>query len=306
MKLTEGARMGQENQPLLFSDPTPIEMPQQLQASGVIVREIRCKSLLNCCSIDDYSFNCYLGCSHGCGYCYARFMQRFHPHNEAWGRFADVRVNAPQALTRQLRRLKPGSVFTCSACDGWQPVEEQYRLTRRCCELLLQAGFHLNILTKNRLVLRDLDILAGRDACVGVTITTPDERWARIWEPGASSVAERVEILRQAKDAGLETAVMFGPLLPGISDTDSTLAKLFKLAADARVDRIWTDILNARPRVWPSVQQVLRQHCSDQYEGYRRLLFDAGRRSQYQQDLHRRIRKAAKTAGVLDRLNNCA
>ena len=136
-------------------------------------------------------------------------MQRFHPHAEEWGHFVDVKVNAAEVLARQLRRLEPGEVFTCSACDGWQPVEEQYRLTRECCRLLLEAG--LDILTKSRLVLRDLDILAGRNVRLAVTITTSDESWARIWEPKASSVSDRVEVLRQAKAAGLETAVMFGP-----------------------------------------------------------------------------------------------
>jgi DNA repair photolyase len=221
---------------------------------GVIVREVRCKTLLNRCRIDDYSFNCYTGCGHACGYCYARFMQRFHPHAEAWGRFVDVKVNAVEVLTRQLRRLPPGQVFTSSACDGWQAVEEQYRLTRECCRRLLDAGFSLGVLTKSRLVLRDFDLFAGRRVRVGVTITTTDERWARVWEPGASPVADRVEVLRQAKARGLVTAVMFGPLLPGISDTDAALGELFALAAAAKVDHVWTDILNPRPRVagWDS------------------------------------------------------
>jgi DNA repair photolyase len=214
----------------------------------------------------------------------------------------DVRGNAIDALKRQLRRLKPGSVFTCSACDGWQPVEEHYRLTRECCRLLLDAGFRPRVLTKSRLVLRDLDIFAGRDVCLGVTITTPDERWARIWEPGASSVSDRLEVLRQAKAAGLSTTVMFGPLLPGISDTDEALAALFALAADARVDRIWTDILNPRPRVWSSVQQVLRQNCPELREHYRRVLFDPDGREEYQRQVHARIRRAARKAGVAERL----
>jgi DNA repair photolyase len=206
-------------------------------------------------------------------------------------------------LARQLRRRKPGDVFTCSACDGWQPIEESYELTRECCRLLLQAGFRLNTLTKSRLVLRDLDILAGRNVRVGVTITTPDESWARIWEPGASPVSDRVNVLRQAKAAGLETAVMFGPLLPEISDTDEALAKLFTLAAEAGVDQVWTDTLNPRPRVWPSVQGVLQRHGPDLYEHYRHLLFDPASRRAYQRQLDRRIRTAARKAGLADRVS---
>ena len=88
-----------------------------------------------------------------------------------------------------------------------------YRLTRECCRLLLEAGFRLSILTKSTLVLRDLGIFAGQDVCLGVTITMPDQPWACIWELGAASVSARWDVLWKAKTAGLETAVMFGPLL---------------------------------------------------------------------------------------------
>jgi DNA repair photolyase len=295
--------MGKDRQASLFDSGGSPEPRRCFTDQNVVVREVECKSLLNRCRIDDYSFNCYVGCTHGCRYCYARFMQRFHPHAEEWGEFVDVKVNSAAVLARQLRRLKPGEVFTCSACDGWQPVEAQYGLTRECCRLLLEAGFRLNILTKSRLVLRDLDILAGRDVRVGVTITTPDESWARIWEPGASSVSDRMDVLRQSKATGLETAIMFGPLLPEISDTDEVLARLFSLAAEADVDRVWTDMLNPRPRVWPSVQRVLQRHRPDLYEHYRRLMFDPATRHAHQRELDRRIRAAARKAGLADRVS---
>jgi DNA repair photolyase len=277
--------MSNDRQASLFGSLETSRPGRQATAQGVVVREVRCRSLLNRCQIEDYSFNCYTGCEHGCGYCYARFMQRFHPHAEEWGQFVDVKVNAVQVLERQLRRLPPGQVFTCSACDGSQPVEEHYRLTRECCQLLLDADFRLSILTKNRLVLRDLDLCAGHGVRVGVTITTPDEPWAQIWEPRASSVADRVDVLRQAKAAGLKTSVMFGPLLPGISDTDAALAKLFAMAAEVKVDQVWTDMLNPRPRVWTSVQDILRRHRPDLYEHNRGVLFDPTCREAYKREL---------------------
>ena len=147
------------------------------QFPNVVVREVACKTVLNRSSLGDYSLNCYTGCTHGCAYCYARFMQRFHPHVEPWGAFVDVKANAVETLKRQLRRAAPGEVFISSACDGWQPVEAEYRLTRRCCELLLERGFRLRTLTKSRLILRDLDLFAGHDVRVGVTITSLDSAW---------------------------------------------------------------------------------------------------------------------------------
>jgi len=292
----------ERNPPSLFGQT---DLPQPVKAIAgrhLAVRELRCKSLLNRSGIADYSFNCYTGCGNGCVYCYARFMQRFHPHDEPWGRFVDVKVNAAEVLARQLRRFSPGSVFTCSACDGWQGAEEHYRLTRRCCQLLLEAGFDLNVLTKSRLVLRDLDVFAGRDVCLGVTITTPDDAHAKLWEPRASSARERAEILHQAKAAGLQTAVMFGPLLPEISDRPEVLRKLFALAGEAHVDRIWTDALNPRPMVWPAVRHLLRRRFPQLLGLYKRVLFDSACREEYQERLRKRVRQAAEDAGLADRL----
>ncbi len=110
------------------------------KTARIVVRQTQCKTILNRCAISDYSLNCYTGCAHGCVYCYARFMQRFHPHPEPWGQFVDVKTNAVDVLRRQLRRAKPGAVFVSSACDAWQPIEAQWRLTRQCCRLLLEPG----------------------------------------------------------------------------------------------------------------------------------------------------------------------
>lgn len=290
-----------DKQPNLFEQEGRT-VGKKLSTGGVVVREVECKALLNQSGISDYSFNCYTGCANGCVYCYARFMQRFHPHAETWGQFVDVKVNAVNVLARQLRRLCPGSVFTCSACDGWQEAEREYELTRRSCKMLLEAGFHLNVLTKSDLVLRDLDIFKGHDVRLGVTITTPDEAQARLWEPGASPVSARVRILKEAKAAGLKTAVAFAPLLPAISDTPESLWELFSLAAEAGVDHIWTDAMNPRPRVWPSVQGFLRRRQPKLVEHYRRLLFDPACRVQYEAELSQRVRAAAAQAGLADRL----
>ncbi|MDY0033369.1 MAG: radical SAM protein, partial [FCB group bacterium] len=114
-----------------------------------VVREISCKTVLNKCSISDYSLNCYVGCAHGCAYCYARYMQRFHPHQEPWGCFVDVKTNAVEVLKRQVRRLPPGSVLMSSACDGWQPLERTWELTRDSCRNLLEHGIRVQALTKS-------------------------------------------------------------------------------------------------------------------------------------------------------------
>lgn len=126
-----------------------------------VVREVYAKSVLCKSGISDYCVNCYTGCLHSCVYCYARFMKRFSGHAEPWGQFLDVKVNAPDVLAREVRRNPPGRVVVSSVCDGWQPAEQKYELTRRCLHILLEAGYQVSILTKSSLVTRDLDIMRG-------------------------------------------------------------------------------------------------------------------------------------------------
>jgi len=271
----------------------------------IIVRQTKCKTILNPSGISDYCLNCYTGCEHGCLYCYARFMQRFHPHPEPWGEFVDVKVNAVEVLERQLRRAKPGEVFVSSACDGWQPLEADWKLTRRCCELLLEHGFRLDILTKSALVLRDLDIFSGRTARIGVTVTTLDERLRRLWEPKGSSVEERFRVIEKAHHAGLKTAVMFGPLLPFLSDSQESINFMFERAADLAINMIWVDALNPRPKVWPSVADLLRKHFPDLRERYGRILFEARAREAYLARLRTRVTRAATRCTLSNRTTLC-
>ncbi len=271
----------------------------------MIVREVACKSILNRTTLGGYSLNCYTGCGHACVYCYARFMQRFHPHDEAWGEFVDVKVNAAQVLKRQLRRATADDVFMSSACDGWQAIEAEWRLTRRCCELLLERGFALRILTKSSLVTRDLDLFAGHDVQVGVTVTTLDERLRELWEPEASPVEDRLGALTKARRAGLKTAIMFGPLLPLLSDDQESLDAMFQRARDLQVDRIWVDAMNPRPRVWPAVAELLRRQFPELSERYRRVLFERPVRDEYLADLQGRVETAARRASLAGRVKVC-
>jgi DNA repair photolyase len=286
-----------------------IESPPPKNAREVpqepIVRETVCKTILNRSGLSDYSLNCYTGCTHACAYCYARYMQRFHPHDEPWGAFVDVKVNAVEVLKRQLRRATPGTVFVSSACDGWQPIEAQWRLTRRCCELLLERGFRLHVLTKSTLVLRDLDVFARRPVQVGVTLTTLDERLRELWEPGAARVPERLGVIEAAQRAGLQTGIMFGPLLPFLSDSQEAIDALLGRAAELAIDRIWVDAINPRPRVWPAVAELLRLKFPDLVQPYRKILFDPSSRAQYVQELRARVELAAHRVCVADRVAAC-
>jgi len=271
-----------------------------------VIRDVTCKSVLNRWPEGGYSLNCYVGCQHGCLYCYARFMQRFHEHPEPWGGFVDVKTNAVEALERQLRRATPGDVFVSSACDAWQPIEAERGLTRACCRLLLERGFHLSVLTKSALILRDLDVLSGGGVSVSVTVTTLEPDLARVWEPGAAAVGDRFRVLEEARRAGISTGIMFGPLLPFLYDDQDCMDALFERAAALNVDSISVDVLNPRPKVWDAVGVLLSAAYPDLRERYRRVLFVPAVREAYVRAVRERAVRAAARFGQSQRLRGCA
>src|SRR4030043_2086170 len=122
---------------------------------SLIVRDIECKSILAKSPIPGlcYAINPYVGCAHGCVYCYAVFMKRFTGHEEEWGTFVDIKVNAPDVLTRQLKRAKPGNISFGTVTDAYQPLERENGITRACLEALLDHPLPVSILTKSALVL---------------------------------------------------------------------------------------------------------------------------------------------------------
>lgn len=207
--------------------------------SVLVIRKIQAKSILNKSKIHDYCINVYTGCQINCRYCYARlFMKRYSGHKEPWGEFVDVKINAPEVLRKQIARAKRGTIWISSVCDPYQPAEEKYELTRRCLKELLEKQFPVNIQTKSKLAVRDLDLFKEFEEIeAGFTITTSDERISRLFEPGATSVDGRLKALEKIHSAGVKTFAFLGPLLPG---------KPEKLVSDLHglVDRVIIDRMN--------------------------------------------------------------
>ena len=190
-------------------------MPEQ--KSPLAIREIDVRTILSKSGIPgvDYCINPYVGCFNGCRYCYATFMKRFTGHREAWGSFVDAKVNGPEVLQRQIRKAPKGMVMISSVTDPYQPIEEDYRLTRRCLEILLEYQFPVHILTKSPLVLRDVDLIKEfKEIEVGVTVTTDDETMKGIFEPQAPSIDTRIHTLKTLYEKGVNTYAFIGPLLP--------------------------------------------------------------------------------------------
>jgi len=227
----------------------------------LVVKEVYCKSVLSRSRIYgvDYSINPYLGCMHGCVYCYARFMVKELPEKLEWGSFVYPKVNAPTVLSRELKKSKPGVVLLSSVTDPYQLIESRYMVTRRILAVLLKANYPLVVLTKSDLVLRDLDLIKRFDEVdVGLTLTSLDEEVRRVFEPNAPSVIRRINALKVLVKNNVRTYAFLGPLIPLISER--TIEKLIEKLAQINVDYIIADKLNIKSENWRTIVSAIRKY----------------------------------------------
>ncbi|MBL7925073.1 MAG: PA0069 family radical SAM protein [Bacteroidia bacterium] len=185
-----------------------------------------------------YSLNPYQGCEHGCAYCYARNAHTY------WGLSAGldferkimVKPDAPKLLEQFLngKNYTPASMSLSGNTDCYQPLERQYKITRGLLEVFLKYRNPVGIITKNALILRDLDLLGELASLqltrVYISITTLDEELRRTMEPRTSSSLNRLKTIRTLTDHGIPVGVMTAPVIPGLNSDE--IPDLLKAAAD--------------------------------------------------------------------------
>lgn len=208
--------------------------------NGILIRDVETKTIMTKSSlpVGGYSVNPYVGCTHGCKYCYASFMKRFTGHTEPWGTFLDVKhwpeIRDPQKYRGQ--RVVIGSVT-----DGYLPQEEQFGNTRRLLEQLRGSGAEILICTKSDLVNRDIDLLKEMGkVTVSWSINTLDEAFRADMDK-AVSIERRLAAMKQVYDAGIRTVCFISPVFPGITDFEA----IFQRAKD-QCDLVWLENLNLR------------------------------------------------------------
>ncbi len=241
------------------------------------ITEVYCRNALSRSKISgmDYALNPYIGCEHGCVYCYAEFMRKYTNHEEEWGEFVDVKINIADRLRKQIIRTKPGTIMIGTVTDAYQPLEKKYQLTRRCLEILADFDFPIRILTKSDLVLRDIDILKGlRDKSIGLTITCTDPKVEALFEPKASKLENRFKTLERLGENDIPTFVFFGPILPFFSDSEEPIQSLIGRLRNMGIEKIYLDKMNYLTARSGKIKTLLKKNFPEALGYYQRVVED--------------------------------
>jgi len=241
------------------------------------IAEVYCKNALSKSKIAgmDYALNPYIGCEHGCVYCYADFMRKYTKHKEEWGEFVDAKINIVDRLRQQIKRTKPGTIMIGTVTDAYQPLEEKYQLTRRCLEILADFDFPIHIQTKSDLVLRDIDILKRtKNKEVGFTITCVDPTIEKTFEPKASKLEKRFEALKKLKENEIPVFVFFGPILPFFSDSKESIESLLERLKNIGIEEILLDRMNYLGAKWKKMGMFIERNFPYALSYYKQVAKD--------------------------------
>lgn len=186
-----------------------------------------------------YSLNPYRGCLHGCSYCYARTSHEYLGLNAGldFETTIFVKKNAAELFRTWLCRsqYQPERVLMSGITDCYQPVERTLKITRECLLVANEASQPVSIITKNKLVTRDIDVLsemAKRQLCnVAVSINSLDQSLTKMMEPACSAPRSRLDAVHQLSAAGIPVHVMVSPVVPGLNDHE--IPTVLKEAATA-------------------------------------------------------------------------
>ncbi len=260
------------------------ESPQIRERAGTEYFAMEARSILNRESSGRMPFawtiNPYRGCEFGCHYCYARYSHEFMEMYDGldFERRIFAKVNADDLLREELRRARDKGlpIALGTATDPYQPAEKQFQITRRMLEVFAEfEGLDFSITTKGVLILRDLELLrlisARHRFSVHMTVTTTDERLARLLEPKAPPPAKRLEAIRELSRAGIHVGVNVMPILPGLTDSVLALDELARHAAAAGAKFLYGNILFLMPSAMRQFMPFLEREFPKLVKRYRKL-----------------------------------
>jgi DNA repair photolyase len=227
-----------------------------------------------------YSAYPYIGCQHGCAFCYCR-ERKYAPYEdpEDFAHIIKVKQNAPELLRRALSRVPADLVFT----GDYQPAERKFQISRRMLEVCRDLGFPVFVLERSPLVLRDLDLLRDihqrAPSVVAFSILTtpeaPSYAQVRAIERLAPPPEKRFGAMARFAEAGLLTGTCLMPVLPGISDEDATLESVVRWTAEHGGRFVLAGTLTLADQQKAYFLDFMGRHFPDQVSSYRALYPEA-------------------------------
>ncbi len=235
-----------------------------------------------------YTLNPYRGCTFACRYCYARYTHEWLglDGDADFDQKIRLKQDIAMVLDRDLKKLRRGrsgsggGIAIGTATDPYQPLEKVYGLTRACLQVLAQEeGLKLQLTTKSNLALRDLELFRKiskrNEFTVHVTVTTLDRALARSLEPGAPSPRARIETIAALTAAGIRVEPFVCPLIPGLTDAEGDLERLFAELSLAGASRVICEAIFLRSPTKEVFFRHLEKEAPDLLERYRRRFADS-------------------------------
>ncbi len=219
-----------------------------------------------------YSINPYQGCEHGCIYCYARNS------HEYWGFNAGldfeskiiVKESAPALLEKFILHpdWQPVPISVSGNTDCYQPLERKFEITRNILKVFARYRHPLGMITKNSLILRDIDLLSdlAKDNLVQVyiSITTLNEDLRRVMEPRTVSGLKRLKTVEALAKAGVPVGIMNAPVIPGLNHHE--IPEILKAAADHGALSAGMTVVRLNGSISKIFEDWLRKNFPDRFD----------------------------------------
>ncbi len=235
----------------------------------MIIKEIEAKSIIVKTNLPegDFVINPYVGCMHGCKYCYSRFMKRFTGHTEPWGSFVDKKMKAPDLIPEGTNKYKKKSITISSVTDPYQPIERKYKITRTILERLIPLQPNLNLITKSDLVVRDIDLFKQFKNCtVALSFSITNEKLRKQVELLSSPAKQKINVLKEFHKAKIPTVLFISPLFPRITDWEKIINQ-----TKSFVDEYWFENLNLYPSIKGNIFRFLRKNTPALVEKFKEI-----------------------------------
>ncbi len=252
------------------------------------VKFSREENIIKPCDLEDFDFQLdpYIGCEHGCSYCYTQNHTDLN-----WESEIEIYEKLEEILSKEFSSIEPQKIYMGMETDPYQPLEEEYEQTRKVLEVLNELGFSVSILTKSDLVVRDIDLLKKMgDASVGTSIAFQDDDQKKLFEKCTSPNKDRYRALAKFKEEDIDTYALICPVIPFITDTKALINEVQPF-----VDRIWIyplEIKSTEDKNWEKVHSIIDEHFPEILTDLEKIVLSTD--SPYWERLSARLEKESK------------